>query len=229
MIDISLISGESPLLDEKTAETMRGIFQKLDKAVVLKAAVDPEEEKSAEMASFLKGIAGLSPMISLELYSRKEADILAQETREQGAQIDISHLPVTGIFVEGVYQRAAFHGVPGGKEINSFVIGIYNAAGPGQEIFKAAIKKIGRLKRPADVKICVSLACHHCPGVVIASQRIAMLSPLVQAQMYDANLYPDLVEKYQIERVPLVIINNSQVYAGPRSIEDLTQLLLDAR
>ena len=127
MIDISLISGESPLLDEKTAETMRGIFQKLDKAVVLKAAVDPEEEKSAEMASFLKGIAGLSPMISLELYSRKEADILAQETREQGAQIDISHLPVTGIFVEGVYQRAAFHGVPGGKEINSFVIGIYNA------------------------------------------------------------------------------------------------------
>ena len=229
MIDISLISGESPLLDEKTAETMRGIFQKLDKAVVLKAAVDPEEEKSAEMASFLKGIAGLSPTISLELYSRKEADILAQETREQGAQIDISHLPVTGIFVEGVYQRAAFHGVPGGKEINSFVIGIYNAAGPGQEISKAAIKKIGRLKRPADVKICVSLACHHCPGVAIASQRIAMLSPLVQAQMYDANLYPDLVEKYQIERVPLVIINNSQVYAGPRSIEDLTQLLLDAR
>ena len=85
MIDISLISGESPLLDEKTAETMRGIFQKLDKAVVLKAAVDPEEEKSAEMASFLKGIAGLSPMISLELYSRKEADILAQET--SGSQI----------------------------------------------------------------------------------------------------------------------------------------------
>ena len=56
-----------------------------------------------------------------------------------------------------------------------------------------------------------------------------MLNPLVQAQMYDANLYPDLVEAYQIERVPLVIINDSQVYTGPRSIEDLTQLLLDAR
>ena len=63
--------------------------------------------------------------------------------------------------MDGLYQRAAFHGVPGGKEINSFVIGIYNAAGPGQEISRAAIKKIGKLKRPADVKICVSLACHH--------------------------------------------------------------------
>lgn len=229
MIDISLISAESPLLDEKTAETMRGIFDKLKKTVILKAAVDLEEEKSAEMASFLKGIAGLSAMISLELYSKEEAGVLAEETREQGAEIDITHLPVTAVFADGIYQRAAFHGVPGGKEINSFVIGIYNAAGPGQEISRAAIKKIGKLKRSSDVKIFVSLACHHCPGVVIASQRIAMLNPLVQAQMYDANLYPDLVEAYQIERVPLVVINNSQVYAGPRSIEDLTQLLLDAK
>lgn len=69
MIDISLISAETPLLDEKTAETMRGVFQKLEKAVVLKAVVDLKEEKSAQMASFLKGIAGLSPKLSLELYS----------------------------------------------------------------------------------------------------------------------------------------------------------------
>ena len=220
MIDISLISAETPLLDEKTAETMRGVFQKLEKAVVLKAVVDLKEEKSAQMASFLRGIAGLSSKLSLELYSPEESGILSAQTREQGTEIDVSHLPVTGIFVDGLYQRAAFHGVPGGKEINSFVIGIYNAAGPGQEISRAAIKKIGKLKRPADVKICVSLACHHCPGV---------LNPLVQAQMYDANLYPDLVEAYQIERVPLVIINDGQVYTGPRSIEDLTQLLLDAR
>lgn len=52
MIDISLISAETPLLDEKTAETMRGVFQKLEKAVVLKAVVDLKEEKSAQMASF---------------------------------------------------------------------------------------------------------------------------------------------------------------------------------
>ena len=43
MIDISLISAETPLLDEKTAETMRGVFQKLEKAVVLKAVVDLQD------------------------------------------------------------------------------------------------------------------------------------------------------------------------------------------
>lgn len=220
MIDMTNISGDSPLLDEKTKETLKGIFAKLDKDVVLKAVVDLQEEKSAEMASFLKGIAALSSRIGLELYEPADGADLG---------MDVEHLPATGLFLDGVYQRVAFHGVPGGKEINSFVIAIYNLAGPGQEISRGAVRKIGKLKRPAHIRICVSLACHHCPGVVIGCQRIAMLSPLVTAEMYDANLYPDLVERFKIERVPLVILDDEEIYAGPRSIEDLTQLLLDKK
>lgn len=220
MINLNEISAESPLLDEKTKETLAGVFAKLNKDIELKCVVDMTEEKSAEMASFLKGVAGLSSRINLELYPSLEG---------VGFGMDVSHLPAVGLFLNGEYSGAAFHGVPGGKEINSFVIGIYNLAGPGQEISKAAVKKIGKIKRPVSIKICVSLACHHCPGVVIACQRIAMLNPLVKAEMYDANLYPDLVEQFTIERVPLVILNDRESYAGPRSIEDLTQLLLDIR
>ncbi len=220
MIDCSKISADSPLLDAKTKETIQGVFAKLDRDVVIKAAVDLKEEKSLEMASFLRAMADLSSHISLELYDPLEQAELGMET---------DHLPATGLYLDGAYTGVSFHGVPGGKEINSFVIGIYNLAGPGQELSKAAVKKIGRLKRPASVKVCVSLACHHCPGVVIACQRIAMLSPLVEAGMYDANLYPDLVERFKIERVPLVIINDKDAFAGPRSLEDLVQLLMDAR
>ncbi len=220
MIDCMQISADSPLLDEKTRETIHGVFGKLNQDVVIKAVVDMKEEKSLEMASFLRTLTELSDHIALELYEPLDGADLGME---------ISHLPATGLFFNGEYTGVSFHGVPGGKEINSFVIGIYNLAGPGQELSKAAVKKIGKLKRPAKVKVCVSLACHHCPGVVIACQRIAMLSPLVEAGMYDANLYPDLVEKFKIERVPLVIINDKDVFAGPRSIEDLTQLLLDAK
>lgn len=220
MMDMMQFSADSPLLDEKTRETMRGIFAKLNRNVTIKAVVDIKEEKSLEMASFLRTLAELSSLITLELYAPSEGTDLGMDTE---------HLPATGLFLDGAYTGVSFHGVPGGKEINSFVIGIYNLAGPGQEISRAAVKKIGKLKRPARIKICVSLACHHCPGVVIACQRIAMMSPLVEAGMYDANLYPDLVEKFKIERVPLVIINDKDAFAGPRSIEDLTQLLFDAK
>lgn len=220
MIDLSRISEESPLLDENTKETLKGVFAKLDKDIVIKSVVDLQEEKSAEMASFLKGIASFSNRICLELYEVSEG---------AGLEMDTSRLPATGFYIGSSYSGAAFHGVPGGKEINSFVIGIYNLAGPGQELSKSTVKKIEKIKHPVSVKICVSLACHHCPGVVIACQRIAMLNPLVKAEMYDANLYPDLVKDYQIERVPLVILNDRDTYAGPRTIEDFTQLFRDAR
>ena len=218
MIDLERIAAGSPLLDEKTRETLRGIFARLDRDVELKAVVELREDKSAEMASFLKAIAGLSERIKLELYEPSEGGELGMDT---------AHLPVTGLFLDGVYQRAAFHGVPGGKEINSFVIGIYNLAGPGQEMNRGTGKKIEKLKKPVDVKVVVSLACHHCPGMVINCQRIAMMNPVIRMEAYDGNLYPDLVEQYKIQRVPVVVLNNQDVFVGPRSLEDMVQLLKD--
>ncbi|MGN0157896.1 MAG: thioredoxin family protein [Brotaphodocola sp.] len=220
MIDLSKIPAESSLLDDQIKSTIQGVLAKLTKDVVIKAVVDLEEEKSAEMAAFLRVISDLSPHIGLELYGPEETD---------GFGMDTQHLPATGFFRDGVYQHVAFHGVPGGKEINSFVIGLYNLAGPGQELPKGVDKKIAKLSRPVQVKICASLVCHHCPGVVIACQRIAMMNPCVNAEMYDANLYPDLVEKYKIERVPMVIVNDKDVFMGPRSIEDFVVLFKNTR
>lgn len=220
MMDGTGISAQSALLDDATKATLQNVFGKLTKDVVLKAVVDLREEKSAEMASFLKGVEALSPHIRVEFYSPEERD---------GLEMDTEHLPATGFYMDGAYQRVAFHGVPGGREINSFVIGIYNLAGPGQEIAAGTLRKIEKLKKPVQVKICVSLACHHCPGVVIACQQIAMKNACITAEMYDANLYPDLVERYRIERVPLVALNDKDVFMGPRTIEDLVQLFRDTK
>lgn len=220
MVDREKIPAECTLLDEQTKNTIAEVFKKLNRDVVIKAVVDLDEEKSAEMASFLNVIAELSSRVQVEFYAPSDSG---------GLGMDVEHLPATGLYLDGQYTGVAFHGVPGGKEINAFVLGLYNLAGPGQEISKGTVKKMGKIKRPVKVKIGVSLACHYCPGVVIAAQRIAMMSPMVEAEMYDANLYPDMVERYKIERVPLVIVNDTDTFTGPRSIEDMVQLLADAR
>ncbi|MEG2732582.1 MAG: thioredoxin family protein, partial [Clostridium sp.] len=67
--------------------------------------------------------------------------------------------------------------------------------------------------------------CHHCPLVVSAGQSIALLSPNVVCEMVDARLYPSLVEKYKISRVPAVIINDSALYMGEKDREELLKLL----
>ena len=69
MIDGTSIPAGSALLDDATKAMLQNVFGKLTKDVVLKAVVDLEEEKSAEMASFLKGIAALGSHITKELIS----------------------------------------------------------------------------------------------------------------------------------------------------------------
>ena len=216
MIDWNQFEGTSPLLDEKLQGELKKIFGKMEFPVTLKAAIDMEDEKSKEMALFLKTAASLSDLLTLELYTPQEAESLEFHT---------DYLPATGLYKDGVYSGVSFHGVPGGKEINSFVLAIYNLSGPGQEIGRGLVKKIQKNKKPANIKVCVSLACHHCPAVVAASQRIAILNPMVEAQMLDANLYPELVERYGITRVPFVILNDETTYTGPKTIEELVGML----
>ena len=50
-------------------------------------------------------------------------------------------------------------------------------------------------------------------------------SAKLTATMIGANLYPDLVEKYKIERVPMVVINDEKTLLGEKSMEDLAAIL----
>ena len=84
---------------------------------------------------------------------------------------------------------------------------------------------IRKEKKSGLIKIFVSLACHHCPHVVAACHKIALLNPNVEAHMYDANLYPDLVSDYKIERVPMMVVNDTISYYGKKSIEEIANLL----
>lgn len=217
MVDLTTIRAESPLLEEAMKTQLSGIFARMQEAVTIRAVVDLTREKDREMAAFLRAIASLGEKLSLELYLPEEAG--------EVPELDTTYLPVTGLYKDGAYGRVAFHGIPGGKEINSFVLAIYNLAGPGQEVARGVRKKIDKLTKQHNVKVCVSLACHHCPQVVAACQQIAILNPLIEAEMIDAALYPDLVEQYRIERVPMMIVDDREIHMGNKTIEEITTLL----
>lgn len=214
---IENIVAESALIDENLKKELGGIFDKLTEDVVLKAIVDMNAEKGRELAGFLAVIATLSSHITLEAY--------LPEDKDAPEELNQTYLPVVGIYKDGKYSGVAFHGVPGGKEMNSFVIAVYNISGPGQDVGYFLKKKIQKIDKKVNIKICVSLACHHCPKVVAACQRMASLNDNIEAEMIDANLYPELVEQYKIERVPLVIVNDEDVYIGPKTIEEMTDII----
>lgn len=219
MIDLTTIPSTSPLLEAGLLDQLGQVLAKMKLPVTLKAVVDLEDKNCQEMAAFLKGFCALSDLLSLELYSVAEAD--------QAPELDITWLPVTGLYQEGAYGRAAFHGIPGGKEINSFVAAVIGLSGAGKAPGFLLKRKIDKIDKKTSLKVCVSLACHHCPGVVAACQQLAMANPNIEAAMIDARLYPDLVERYRIERVPFLIVNDQDTFMGNKTLEDVVNLLIN--
>lgn len=105
----------------------------------------------------------------------------------------------------------AFHGVPSGHEFNSFVLGLYNAAGPGQPLGDDLKARVAEIKEPTDIMILVSLTCTMCPETVLSAQRIASLNPLVRAEAYDVSHFPELKDQYGAMSVPCIVINRGAV------------------
>ena len=127
--------------------------------------------------------------------------------------------------MDGTYTGLAFHGVPGGHEFTSFVLGLYNAAGPGQTLDEETRKAITALKKPAHMKVLVSLSCTMCPDLVVAAQHIAALNPQVTAEVYDLAHFEQLKERYQVMSVPCLVLNGDQVTFGKKNIQQLLALL----
>ena len=61
--------------------------------------------------------------------------------------------------------------------MNSFILALYNLAGPGQAIDDKTLNRIKAIDKPVKLKVCISLSCKFCPDVVAACQRIAILNP----------------------------------------------------
>ena len=138
------------------------------------------------------------------------------------------HVPLVRVLrSDGSDSGLAFHGVPGGHEFTSFIMGLYNVAGPGQALDGETMGRIKALDAPTDMQIFVSLSCTMCPELVIAAQKIAASNPLVTAKVYDVNHFPELRERYKIMSVPCLIINKAQVAFGKKTLGQLLELLAE--
>ena len=160
-------------------------------------------------------------MMELKNYTDKlvvqEADV---------AEDEASVLPFVEVqTADGEKTGLAFHGVPGGHEFTSFILGLYNAAGPGQPLAPEIKEKIMAIDHTVDMKILVLLSCTMCPDLVVAAQRIASLNPLVTADVYDIAHFPELKEKYNVMSVPCLVINQDKVTFGKKNIQQLLELI----
>lgn len=186
------------------------VLDRMERPLILKLYLDGRPV-SAELEEYVYALCKLSGKLRADVTDRAAPPELApcvKVCREDGSE--------TGL---------AFHGVPGGHEFTSFILGLYNAAGPGQDLDADTAADIAAIDRPVDLKVLVSLSCTMCPELAAAAQRIAAASEWVTAEVYDVGCFPDLKERYNVMSVPCLVINGERVSFGRKNIRQVLELL----
>lgn len=200
---------ENSLFSEDMLEQLNVVFDKMERSLLLKLYLK-DDAVSEELKQYMETLADMTDKLILE--------------------IDNSHgekqLPCVRVcLTDGTQTGLAFHGVPGGHEFTSFILGLYNAAGPGQIVETDVEQRIRNISDNIHLQIMVSLSCTMCPDLVTSAQKIAAGNPNVIADVYDLNHFPDLKEKYQVMSVPCMVINGEKPVFGKKNIRQILDLI----
>ena len=197
---------ETNFISAEIREQLAAVFDKFETSVKLVGHYD-DSDLSRELRGFMDEFADLTDKVGYEV--REDAD------GAPGLEILKS---------DGTSSGITFHAVPGGHEFNSFILALYNVAGPGQELRDETRAKMEQISAPADVKVLMSLSCTMCPDVVAAVQRIAAERTDVRADIYDIRYFPELKEKYSVMSVPCMIVGED-LFFGKKNIDEIIDIL----
>ncbi|MDO4331339.1 MAG: FAD-dependent oxidoreductase [Eubacteriales bacterium] len=201
---------ETGLFDAEMKAQLNAVFSRMSQPLILKLYPD-DRAVFGELKEYMNALAAMTEKLSVEIAGPDETADYAPCVRVLKA--------------DGSDSGLAFHGVPGGHEFTSFVLGLYNAAGPGQAVEEAVAEQIRAIQKEIHLKALVSLSCTMCPELVTAAQKIASLNENITAEVYDLNHFPALKERYQVMSVPCLVINDTKVSFGKKNIRQLLELL----
>lgn len=201
--------GTSNLFDADMVAQLNVIFDRMANPLVLKLSLD-DRAVSKELKAYMDELAAMTSKLSVEVVNDEEKESPCVKVYRK----------------DGSFTGLAFHGVPGGHEFTSFVLGLYNAAGPGQAVDDSMLTEIRMIEKRKDMKVLVSLSCTMCPDLVTAAQRIAVENEVITAEVYDLNHFAELRDKYNVMSVPCLVINDGEIITfGKKNIRQILDIM----
>ena len=209
-VDTHESEGSDELFTKEMRQQLDTVFTRMETPLLLKLSLD-SRPVSEELEQFITALVALSDKLTMEVTDRQASETFAPS--------------VEVCLIDGTPTGLAFHGVPSGHEFTSFVLGLYNTAGPGQALDEITRQQITAITNETNLKVLVTLSCTMCPDLVVAAQRIAAENPNVTAQVYDVRHFENLKEQYNVMSVPCLVINEEKVLFGKRNIQQILEQL----
>ena len=216
----SIKTEKETFLDDDLRKQLVTVVDRFENPVEIVVFKNPAIEESLAIEDAVKDIASIAPE-KLRFSSYNEG-----ENKELEAKVKVERTPTIAVLdKDGNFSGLKYSSLPSGHELNSFILGLYNVAGPGQKVAPESLEKIEKIDKPINIKIGISLSCTKCPKTVQATQRIATLNKNIEMEMINIFTFQDFKNRYDIMSVPAIIVDDQHVYFGEKTVEDMLEII----
>ncbi|MBR0576085.1 thioredoxin family protein [Proteiniclasticum sp. BAD-10] len=208
------------MFNEEIQSQLKEIFQDLKNDVTIALFTKEGECYScAETLSYMQEVEELSDKIHLDVYDiEKDAEMA-----------ELYHVEMVPSIVlldsEKKYHGIKFNGIPAGHEINSFIPAIIEVSGNASELPQELEARIKNINKPVNIKVFVTLSCPHCPGAVQKAHKMALINPLIEAEMIEAETFEELSMKHNVSGVPKIVFNDQVDLLGNQPIQEFLKTM----
>ncbi len=201
------------LLPQDVADKIKEILTEMVNPITIVLFTDHKSPTVAETEQLLKETSALSAKINLLVRD------YTKDT-EEVKKYDIQRVPAFVMLdKENNYRGVKFNGIPAGHEINSYLSALLEMSGASSKLQEDMSKRIAKIQKPINIKVFVTLSCPHCPGAVQTAHRLAMENGNIQAEMIEAQTFPEMSKKYRVSGVPKIVINDTLELVGNQPME----------
>lgn len=221
------------MFSENELNNIKREMNKLKNTVVLRLFTDFRTQVDGTKLRKCMACEGVYDLLkSLAEYSNgklKIEEISIEEDEEEAKKYNVSRIPAILFIDENDKELIRYLAHPTGSEFVPFLNSIQYFSGVRPYYADQIITHLKKIKE-SKMKIFITPTCPYCPATVPVLTLFSIVSKgKIKSEIIDVNLNPDIGTQYQVQGVPMTVINEKDVIHGMFTPQDLLDKLVGSK
>ena len=217
------------LLPQNDLENIKIEMAKLKDKVVLKLFTDFKTQEDGSKKRACMACEGTFNLLQTleELSNGKFSteEISIEENQEEAKKYNVTRIPAILFVSDEGKEIIRYSAHPTGSEFVPFLNSIQYFSGVRPFYADQILTHLKKIDK-SEMKIFITPTCPYCPATVPVLTLFAIVSKgKIKAEVVDVNLNPDIAVKYNVQGVPLTVVNEKERIVGMFTPQDLLDKL----
>ncbi len=217
------------LFSQNEMDNIKREMAKLKEKVVLKLFTDFRTQEDGTKQRKCMACEGTYELLkTLEKLSNGKftiEELSTEENEEEAKKYNITRIPAILFVDENGREIIRYSAHPIGAEFVPFLNSIQYFSGVRPYYADQILTHLKKISK-SNMKIFITPTCPYCPATVPVLTLFAIVSKgKISAEVIDVDLNPDIAMKYQVQGVPMTVINETEIIHGMFSPQDLLDKL----